>query len=223
MPLNSGASVSSRSLFQSSFIRLLVALPVSAAVALSLFTFMARMVDNGHKRAPEKSDVLAFDIVMVEQERDAQRRQRTVPEKPDTPEPPPEAVPRSAQAAVTATSAPSMPTLGLDTAITGLAISVPQFSDFGANQQAMPLYRVEPKYPTRAVKQGAEGFVVLSFTIDAQGRPTDIEILDAKPRRLFEREAIRALRKWKYQAKVIDGKAISQQGQTVRLEFKLNK
>jgi protein TonB len=223
MALNSGITVPSRSIFRSSFMRLLVALPVSAAVALGLFTFMAWMVDNGQQRAPEKSEVLAFDIVMVEQERDAQRRQRTVPEKPDSPEPPPEAVPRSSQSAVNATFAPSMPSLGLGTAITGLAISVPQFSDFGANQQAMPLYRVEPKYPTRAMKQGAEGFVVLSFTIDAQGRPTDIEILDAKPRRLFEREALRALRKWKYQAKVIDGKAIPQQGQTVRLEFKLNK
>jgi protein TonB len=224
MPLNSGITVPSRSIFRSSFMRLLVALPVSAAVALGLFTFMAWMVDNGHKRAPEKSEVLAFDIVMLEQERDAQRRQRTVPEKPDTPEPPPEAVPRSSQSAVTATSAPSsMPTLGLDTAITGLAINMPQFSDFGANQQAMPLYRVDAKYPTRAMKQGAEGFVVLSFTIDAQGRPTDVEILDAKPRRLFEKEAIRALRKWKYQAKVVDGKTIPQQGQTVRIEFKLNK
>ncbi|MFC1503631.1 energy transducer TonB [Pseudomonadota bacterium] len=202
--------------------RLVVALPVATAVALGLFTFMAWMVDNGQQRAPEQSQVLAFDIVMVEQERDAQRRQRALPEKPDTPEPPPEAVPTSSQS-VTATSVPSMPNLALDTAISGVAINVPQFSDFGANQQAMPLYRVEPRYPARAMKQGAEGFVVLSFTIDPQGRPTDVNVLDAKPRRLFEKEAIRALRKWKYQAKVVDGKAIAQVGQTVRLEFKLNK
>ncbi|MGF1761163.1 energy transducer TonB [Photobacterium sagamiensis] len=203
-------------------LRLVVALPVSTAVALGLFTFMAWMVDNGQQRAPEQSQVLAFDIVMVEQERDAQRRQRALPEKPDTPEPPPEAVPTSSQS-VTATPTPAMPNLALDTAISGLAINVPQFSDFGANQQAMPLYRVEPRYPARAMKKGAEGFVVLSFTIDPQGRPTDVKVLDAKPRRLFEKEAIRALRKWKYQAKVVDGKAIAQVGQTVRLEFKLNK
>ena len=202
-------------------LRLVVALPVSTAVALGLFTFMAWMVDNGQQRAPEQSQVLAFDIVMVEQERDAQRRQRALPEKPDTPEPPPEAAPKSSQS-VTATPTPAMPNLTLDTAISGLAINVPQFSDFGANQQAMPLYRVEPRYPARAMKKGAEGFVVLSFTIDPQGRPTDVKVLDAKPRRLFEKEAIRALRKWKYQAKVVDGKSIAQVGQTVRLEFKLN-
>ncbi len=33
---------------------------------------------------------------------------------------------------------------------------------------------------------------------------------------------MRALRKWKYQAKVIDGQAVEQPGQTVKLEFKIN-
>ncbi|MGF1683142.1 energy transducer TonB [Photobacterium makurazakiensis] len=202
--------------------RILIALPAAFAMALGLFTFMAWMVDNGHQRAQEDKQPLAFDMVMVEQEREAQRRQRTVPEKPDTPEPPPEAVPTSSQA-VTNTAMPTMPSLNLDTAVSGLAINVPTFSDFGANQQAMPLYRVEPRYPSRAMKQGAEGYVVMSFTIDTQGRPTDINVIEAQPRRLFEREAMRALKKWKYQPKVVDGKAIAQLGQTVRLEFKLQK
>ena len=203
-------------------LRLLVALPVALAMALGLFTFMAWMVDNGHRRAPEEKQLIAFDMVMVEQEREAQRRQRVAPEKPDTPEPPPEAVPTASQTTAT-TVAPTMPSLSLDTAVSGLAINVPTFSDFGSNQQAMPLYRVEPRYPARAMKRGAEGYVVISFTIDPQGRPTDLKVQDAQPRRLFEKEAIRALRKWKYQPKIVDGKAIAQLDQTVRLEFKIQK
>lgn len=203
-------------------LRLLMALPVALVMVSGLFTFMAWMVDNGHQAAPEEKQLLAFDMVMVEQEREAQRRQRTLPEKPDTPEPPPEAMPAATQTAA-AVAAPAMPALALDTAVSGLAINVPQFSDFGANQQAMPLYRVEPRYPARAMKQGAEGFVVISFTISPQGRPTDMKVTDAKPRRLFEKEAIRALRKWKYQPKVVDGKAVARVGQTVRLEFNLDK
>ncbi|MGR5148119.1 energy transducer TonB [Photobacterium alginatilyticum] len=203
-------------------LRLLIALPVALAMALGLFTFMAWMVDNGHRRAPEDKQFIAFDMVMVEQEREAQRRQRVAPEKPDTPEPPPEAVPTASQTTAT-TVAPMMPSLALDTAVSGLAINVPTFSDFGSNQQAMPLYRVEPRYPARAMKRGAEGYVVISFTIDPQGRPTDLKVQDAQPRRLFEKEAIRALRKWKYQPKIVDGKAIAQLDQTVRLEFKIQK
>jgi len=203
-------------------LRLLIALPVAMAMALGLFTFMAWMVDNGHQRAPEDKQLLAFDMVMVEQERDAQRRQRVVPEKPDTPEPPPEAVPTASQTTAT-TVAPTMPSLALDTAISGLAINVPTFSDFGSNQQAMLLYKVHPRYPSKATKRGVEGYVSLSFDVDPQGRPMNIKVIDAKPRRLFEKEAIRALRKWKYQPKIVDGKAIVQEHQTARVEFKIQK
>ncbi|AJR05910.1 energy transducer TonB [Photobacterium gaetbulicola] len=204
-------------------LRVLIAIPAAFLMALGLFTFMAWMVDNGSQRPEVEKQLLAFDMVMVEQEREAQRRQRTVPEPPETPEPPPQAMPQAMNQAVSNTIVPSMPNLNLDASVSGLAINAPTFSDFGANQQAMPLYRVEPKYPSRAMKQGAEGYVVMSFTIDPQGRPTDISVLDAKPRRLFEREAIQALRKWKYQPKVVDGKSIAQAGQTVRLEFKIQK
>ncbi|MGF1689478.1 energy transducer TonB [Photobacterium japonica] len=204
-------------------LRLLVALPIALAMALGLFTFMAWMVDNGHQRAEKEKTFVAIDMVMVEQEREARRRQRAVPEKPDTPEPPPQAMPTASTQAVANTAAPTMPSLNLDTAVSGLAINIPTFSDFGTNQQAMPLYRVEPRYPARAMKQGAEGYVVMSFTIDTQGRPTEVKVIESKPRRLFEREAMRALKKWKYQPKVLDGKAMAQVGQTVRLEFKIQK
>lgn len=205
-------------------IRLFLALPLAGALGLALFSFMAWMVDNGHQRSPDDSETLSFNMVMVEQEQEVQRRQRAVPEKPEMPEPPPEAQTSQSQAEVTPlNSMSSLPSLDLNTSIDGLAINAPTFSDFGSNQQAMPLYRVEPRYPAKALKRGAEGFVIMSFTIDETGRPVDIKVTDANPRRMFEREAMRALKNWKYQPKVVDGKAIAQVGQTVKLEFKLAK
>ncbi|MBB1462520.1 energy transducer TonB [Vibrio splendidus] len=205
-------------------IRLFLALPLAGALGLALFSFMAWMVDNGHQRSPDNSETLSFNMVMVEQEQEVQRRQRAVPEKPEMPEPPPEAKTSQSQAEVTPlNSMSSLPSLDLNTSVDGLAINAPTFSDFGSNQQAMPLYRVEPRYPAKALKRGAEGHVIMSFTIDETGRPVDIQVTDANPRRMFEREAMRALKKWKYQPKVVDGKAIAQVGQTVKLEFKLAK
>ncbi|MEZ9565142.1 energy transducer TonB [Vibrio artabrorum] len=205
-------------------IRLFLALPLAGALGLALFSFMAWMVDNGHQRSADNRETLSFNMVMVEQEQQVQRRQRVVPEKPEMPEPPPKAQASQSQAEVTPlNSMSSLPSLNLDTSIDGLAINAPTFSDFGSNQQAMPLYRVEPRYPAKALKRGAEGYVMMSFTIDETGRPVDIQVTDANPRRMFEREAVRALKKWKYQPKVVDGKAIAQVGQTVKLEFKLAK
>ncbi|MDW2372636.1 TonB family protein, partial [Vibrio sp. 1078-1] len=55
------------------------------------------------------------------------------------------------------------------------------------------------------------------------GRPKDIEVIDAEPKRMFEKEAISALKKWKYQPKVENGVSIEQFGQTAKVEFKLGK
>ncbi|HIF9513014.1 energy transducer TonB [Photobacterium damselae] len=216
-------------------LRVLMAFPLAILLAGGLFTFMAWMVDNGSRQEPESTPPLSFNMVMVEQESEVQRLQRVVPPKPETPKPPPQVMPsQSKPTSVSTLPVASISALGLDTSISGIAVSAPKFGkiegaanlgagiNVGSNQQAMPLYRVEPRYPARALKQGAEGYVVLQFTIDTQGRPSDISVVEAKPRRLFERDAMRALRKWKYQAKVIDGQAVEQPGQTVKLEFKIN-
>ncbi|WP_162063010.1 energy transducer TonB [Vibrio taketomensis] len=205
-------------------IRLLLSLPIAGAIALALFSFMAWMVDNGHRRAVEPSESVSFNMVMMEAEQDVQRRQRSVPEQPEPPEVPEQMDVSQARAETASVSPMSLqPALGLDTGIDGLAINVPKFGDFGVNQQVMPLYRVEPRYPAKALRRGTEGYVVLKFTIDPTGRPIDVEVLDANPRRMFEKEAVRALKKWKYQPKVENGSALAQVGQTVRLEFKLAK
>ncbi|OCH09400.1 energy transducer TonB [Aliivibrio fischeri] len=202
--------------------RLLMALPIAVAISIALFSLMAWMVDNGNQAKPEASEQLSFTMMMVEPESEIQRRQRSVPEQPKPLEPPPEAKLSQSQSEVSSVMPVTpMSSSGLDTAINGLKISAPTFGSFKTNQQAMPLYRVEPKYPSRALKRGIEGYVIMSFSIDETGKPFAISVQEAKPKRLFDRDAMRALKQWKYQPKLVEGKAIIQQNQTVRLEFKL--
>ncbi|HHF3110459.1 TPA: energy transducer TonB [Vibrio diabolicus] len=204
--------------------RLLLALPASLLISVSLFSFMAWMVDKGNQRAPEASEAVRFDMVMVENEADVQRRQRSVPEQPEPPQAP---EPMDLSQADTQMEPMSQMTpvsaLGLNTALEGIAISAPNLKGAMGNQQALPLYRVDPRYPSKALKRRVEGYVIMRFTIDATGRPKDIEVIEAEPQRMFEREAIRALKKWKYQPKVEDGVSIEQYGQTAKVEFKLAK
>ncbi|USD31324.1 MULTISPECIES: energy transducer TonB [Vibrio] len=203
--------------------RLFIATPFAITCALAIFSFMAWMVDSEHRKINESNESLSFNMVMVENEQDVQRRQRTVPEQPKAPEVPEQMPTSQAKTELSKISPIAQPSLGLNTSIEGVAISAPTFGDFGVNQEAMPLYRVEPKYPTKAMKRQAEGYVVLKFTIDPTGRPTDIEVVEASPKRMFERNAIQALKKWKYQPKVVDGAAVSQPNKTARVEFKLDK
>jgi protein TonB len=54
------------------------------------------------------------------------------------------------------------------------------------------------------------------------GGVEDVKVIEAEPKRIFNREAIRALRKWKYRPKMVDGKPQKQFGLTVQLDFTLN-
>ncbi|MCV6070643.1 hypothetical protein OFP26_34240, partial [Escherichia coli] len=84
------------------------------------------MVDKGNQRAPEASEAVRFDMVMVENEADVQRRQRSVPEQPEPPQAP---EPMDLSQADTQMEPMSQMTpvsaLGLNTALEGIAISAP--------------------------------------------------------------------------------------------------
>ena len=88
--------------------------------------------------------------------------------------------------------------------------------------QAIPVVRMEPKYPIDAARAGIEGWVKLVFSIDILGQVQDIQVVDAQPSRTFDREAIRALGKWKYKPQIINGVPQVQNGIEVVLDFKLN-
>jgi protein TonB len=87
--------------------------------------------------------------------------------------------------------------------------------------EAIPKVRINPRYPRIAAVKGIEGFVTLSFDISNNGSTKNINIVDASPKGIFERDAKRALKKWKYSPKMEGNVAIEQLGQEVTLEFQL--
>ena len=87
---------------------------------------------------------------------------------------------------------------------------------------ARPIVRMQPKYPNAAAQEGIEGWVKLIFSIDASGAVRDIEVVDAEPKRIFNKAARRALSKWKYKPQLVAGKPVAQEGLEVVLDFKLD-
>jgi protein TonB len=62
-----------------------------------------------------------------------------------------------------------------------------------------PLTKIDPEFPREAISAGAEkGRVKARMTVDSSGEVTRVEILDASPRRLFERVVIKTLSQWKF-------------------------
>lgn len=206
--------------------RYLFAIPLSAFIAMLLFSFMAWMVDNGRTQKPEMSDALQFNMMMVDKESEVHRRQRTVPEQPKTPPAPPSSS-MSKQVSAPQVDVPNYDSpvsqLNIHSEIKGVAIQAPNLGKLSDNRQLMPIYRVEPNYPTRALRRNIEGYVIVKFDISEQGRPFNIEVIESKPSNIFNREAIRAVKRWKYQPNVVDGQATVVKGQQTKVEFRIAK
>jgi protein TonB len=112
---------------------------------------------------------------------------------------------------------------------TGVAIAAPELEIIGGpnlgaapnDADIIPLVRVNPQYPSRALSRGIEGWVTLEFTISAAGTVTDPMVIESSSS-LFHSASMRAIKKWKYNPKIVDGQPVERSGVRVRLDFELD-
>jgi TonB family protein len=88
-------------------------------------------------------------------------------------------------------------------------------------QEARLVQHIAAEYPKDAARKGIEGSVDVSFTVTSQGKVTDVLVLDAEPSEIFNRSAVAAVRRWKYDPKTINGVPVESH-QQLRLQFKLD-
>ena len=201
-------------------VRFLVSILLGAAVTFVLFTFMAFLVSSGDRNKEEQLENIIVEVNTTPPKSAAETRRRVPPPPPPPPKSPPKPqAPEPEADNNTSGISFNMPGVQLSGASAGL--SAPG-AGFGRDGDATPIVRIEPKYPIQAARDGKEGWVKLSFTINEIGGVEDVNVIEAQPKRLFDKEAKRALRKWKYKPKVVDGKPQRQTGLTVQLDFKMD-
>jgi len=108
-----------------------------------------------------------------------------------------------------------MPDLNLPNLNLGTSGGPPVLGNFGMDRTAegdvVPLVRINPQYPRDAAMNQIEGYVTIEFTITETGSVRNPRVIDARPPRVFDREAIRAILRWKFKPRVIDGVAVERQ------------
>jgi periplasmic protein TonB len=90
----------------------------------------------------------------------------------------------------------------------------------GQTAGAVLLKAVGARYPTAAMRARQQGWVVVAFTVDPDGGTSDIKVVEAQPRRVFDRAAMDAVERYKFTPAMKDGVAVSSTKQQ-RIEFKL--
>jgi protein TonB len=199
-------------------IRLLLAIVIGASVSFGLFYFMALLISGGEDRNAEVGETIRVELLTTPPKSSTQTKRRVPPPPPPPPkvppkEPEPEPENQDVDANAFKFNVPSVDVGGDAVTLSGPG------SGIGRDGDAAPIVRIEPKYPMQAQRNGTEGWVRLSFSINEMGGVEDIEVMDAQPKRVFDRAAKRALKRWKYKPKSVDGKTIKQTGLTIQLDF----
>ncbi|MET1254872.1 energy transducer TonB [Aliikangiella maris] len=166
---------------------------------------------------PVKGKVL--DFVRLKPDETVQKKQRK-PKKPPKPEePPPDINQPPAQMnnlANTQNTIGFSADLDVDTGLEGgLALG-------SGDGEYLPIVKVAPIYPRRALSRGIEGYVIVEFTVTKQGSVRDPVVVEAEPEGIFNQAAVEAAKKFKYKPRVIDGVASEVAGVQNKITFKLD-
>ena len=189
---------------------------IGTVVTLSLLFIMQLLIVTGKQALTDPRERHKLEFVRVKRNENL-NTQDIIPEKPPKPpETPPETPPQDMD--------------NIDPDAPSIDVGRPQVSantDIGgpggmniAEGDYLPIVRVAPVYPSRALSRGLEGFVDMSFTVTSTGTVKDPIVLQSTSS-LFERAATRAVLKFKYKPRVVDGIPVEVSGVKTRITFEL--
>ena len=199
--------------------RFIIAFVISLAITLGLFFLMQSLIKMGGSALTEPPKGSVLDFVRVKKEETVEQKDR----KPRKPPPPKEQPPQMSSPQMDSPSPDANGTsmdfggdVGADVALDGgLALE-------SGDGEYLPIVKVAPVYPRRALQRGIEGFVIVEFTVTKQGTVRDPVVVEANPSGIFEQAAMDAAMKFKYKPRVVNGEATEVSGVQNRITFQID-
>ncbi len=196
--------------------RYVISIFTGVAVTLTLLFVMQLLIESGQSALTKPRERAQLDFVRVKRNENLNVQEMTPEKPPKPPETPPETPPQDMDNIDT--DAPSIdiarPSVNANTNIGGPGRMNIAEGDY------LPIVRVAPVYPTRALSRGIEGYVDMSFTVTITGTVKDPIVVDSTSS-MFNRAATRAVLKFKYKPRVVDGVPVEVPGVMTRITFQL--
>jgi periplasmic protein TonB len=196
------------------FGRIAVAIALGMSVTAGLLFVMQLMVATGRSAITDAPRFRVAEFVRVEREETVRMKERK-PERPPEPESVPERPRPDAGDAYSADLAVSVsaPPVAFNASTNHLGFGI-------SDGELLPIVKVAPVYPTRALAKRLEGYVLVEFIVTATGAVKDVVVLESTAD-LFEKPAIEAALKFRYKPRVVDGVAVEVRGVRNRILFEM--
>ena len=195
--------------------RIAAAVSFGTGIKFGLLFIMQLLISTGEQAMTETENFRLGDFVRVERTEVVEVKKEK-PEKPPEPEqmpemPTPDMLNNFDNSMAVSVSAPQIRT-GMNIGGVGFGISDGEY---------LPIVKVAPVYPARALNRGLEGYVIVEFTVTRQGTVRDVGVVESTST-LFERAAMESALKFKYKPRVIDGVAVEVPGVRNKITFEIS-
>ena len=191
------------------FVRLSIGILIGLVVTAALFWFMQYLIETADRELNEGASGHLIDFVRLKRDESIQRRQLK-PKKPPPPDTPPPQPPTPQLDNLN----PNAEKIAISAAPVETDIEMSGGFSLGVGEgDYLPIVKVAPIYPQRALSRGVEGFCVVQYTVTRQGTIRDPFVIeDQCTSSLFHRASVQAAMKFKYKPRVIDGQAVEVPG-----------
>lgn len=195
-------------------IRYGAAIVLGGVVTFVLLMVMRGVIANPEATLEETGPGHIVELVQVQEDRDVIVESK-LPEPPKPPdEPPPDLPPQAVDSDVSIG-------VGIGDVNLDSNFDIGGVGGFATDGEYLPIIKVQPVYPRRALQRGIEGFVVVEFVVTATGSVIDPVVVEAEPPNIFDRAALQAAVKFKYKPRMVDGKPVAVAGVQNIIRFEL--
>lgn len=193
-------------------VRAILGLPLAAVIVVGLFLVMWTQIKPDEVIEAGETNPVQINITRQIEDSAVRNERRFERPKLDAPPPPPPAIERQ----------------NFEPQVDGVRATAPDFgadvdigSGFNPDRDAQPLVRVNPSGFERCIdRDEGEERVRLEFDVDPAGNVVNVEVLSSTDR-CYNRYAVRAAERWKYQPKIVKGEAVPRRGVQTTIVFSI--
>jgi len=195
---------------------------IAAAGFVSVFTtfgilwVMQILIATGEGAITSKYEGRFVDFVRIKKDESLDTKNAKPKKPPEPEEPPPE--PEQQMDDIDT----SMETVSIGSVDANMDVAA-GIGGFNAGEgEYLPIVKVAPIYPNRALSRGIEGYCIVEFVVTRNGTTANGKVVECTSS-LFAKASLKASSKFKYKPRVINGTPIDVPGVQHKITFELEK
>ena len=190
-------------------VRIVIGTVLGLVITAGLFWLMQYLIETADRGLNEDKSGHLIDFVRLKRDESIERRQLK-PKKPPPPDSPPPQPPTPQLENLN----PNAEKIAIQAAPVQTDIEMSGGFSLGVGEgDYLPIVKVAPIYPQRALSRSIEGYCVVQYVVTKNGTIRDPFVVEGQcTSSLFEQASIQAALKFKYKPRIMDGQAVEVPG-----------